>query len=150
MPVSAPPRCGPFAVRPGCRCGPSAVPIPTNIHEYPRTAPPQPSAFHGCSPVFAAVRGLKEYRGERLELAFQCGFSPTCGGICGDTDRAHARHRADSCQVYAIADRRICLRSTPAGAVGADHLTRFLDKRPVTRYLVTNARRADSSKARHR
>jgi hypothetical protein len=47
-------------------CGPSAVQIPTNGREQPRTALREAQRFRGSSPLFAAVRGSLTNRGDRI------------------------------------------------------------------------------------
>lgn len=64
-------------------CGPSAVPIPTNIPEPPRIPPRSPQRLHGFSLVFAAIRGPTEYRGARIETRIKTGDSGPLRRICG-------------------------------------------------------------------
>jgi len=71
--------CGPLAVRFGRGCGPSAIRIPTNAHEHSEQRLTEPQRFRSCSPPFAAIRGLTEYRAQRFRLASPSRFSAFCG-----------------------------------------------------------------------
>jgi hypothetical protein len=99
------PNLRPFAVRFARHCGPSAVQIPANIPEPPRIPPSPPSSFGGISPVFVAIRGSTEYRGERLDLAWIRGIRGLCNGFATAIP-VEAGHRAESCPLYAIVNAR--------------------------------------------
>lgn len=107
--------CGPFAVRFCSPCGPFAVSRPTNSREHERTRSRQTQRLRRFSRVFAAVRPSLRQSGRTVRVGLNEGDSGFCGGICGGPDRTHTGPRVRRDPVYAIANARTMLLTSPAG-----------------------------------